>query len=200
MHEEESRKGRFAEFEYWLTNMFWYHYKWYFIVGVFVVSLLIMSVASFIKNVDYDWTVVYTHEGEISSEAAKDITRAFETVCTDVNENGKVQVKLIDTKLRDEKGSYSLYGQINKEDNIIFILDEAAMELYKSLGYFTELKYIESLGLWAGIRDNPIRLYTLEDFAGYNYTQADIDESNEYRQGEHDKLVAQAREALKMLN
>ena len=32
--------------EDWLTNTFWFHYKWYYIVGVFVLSLLIMAAVS----------------------------------------------------------------------------------------------------------------------------------------------------------
>ncbi len=64
MYEENEKQSRFAALEAWLNNIFWYHYKWYFIIGVFIVSLLIMSAVSFIKNVDYDWIVIYSHSGE----------------------------------------------------------------------------------------------------------------------------------------
>jgi hypothetical protein len=60
-----------------------------FIVGVFLLTILGLSVVSFVKNVDYDWTVVYAHEGEVSSEAAKTLTKAFEAVCTAENENAR---------------------------------------------------------------------------------------------------------------
>lgn len=200
MHEDEGGKRGFAGFEDWLTNMFWFHYKWYFIVGVFLLTILVLSVVSFVKNVDYDWTVVYAHEGEVSSEAAKTLTKAFEAVCTDENENGKVQVKLSEVELKDKTGSYSLYGELGSSEKILFVMDQATMELYGSLGYFTDLKYIGSLNLWAGMRDNPVKLYTLEDFQGLNYTQDDIDETNKYRQDEHDRLVARAEEAINKLS
>jgi hypothetical protein len=192
MYEDERKQNRFTRLEDWLTNMFWYHYKWYFIIGVFALSLLIMSVVSFVKNVDYDWTVIYAHIGAGGSDKTAEIKDSFETNGSDITGNGKIQIAVTEALFDKQKGYYSLSGELTNSDNIIFVMDDAVIKLYQSLGYFKDAVYIDDLELWAGINDVPVKPYKLEDFAGYDYTQEDIDDSNSYRQGEHDKLITAA--------
>ena len=193
MYEDDEKQSRFAALESWLTNMFWYHYKWYYIVGIFIASLLILSAISFIKNVDYDWTITYAHIGIPSSDESERIRSAYKLSGTDVTGNGKVQIGLSEDTINQKTGYYSLYGELNKADNMIFTMDDATLKLYQGLGYFKDAVYIDGLGLWAGINNTPIELYTLGDFAGYNYTQANIDDANQKRQEEHDKLIIDAK-------
>ncbi len=199
MHEEERKPGRLAALEDWLTNMFWYHYKWYYLVGVFIAALIVMSAVSFIRNVDYDWTVIYAHEG--SADAAKSalIREAFDLSGTDATGNGRVQTAVKEALIDRKTGYYGPSGELMRSENVLFVMDEAALKLYRSLGYFDDAVYLSGPGLWAGINDRPVEPYGLEDFAGYDYSQEDIDDANRYRREEHDRLVAEARFILERM-
>ncbi len=193
MQESAGRKGRFNEFESWMSNVFWYHYKWYFVVGVFAASLLVMSAVSFVRAADYDWTVVYAHCGESDPSKTAGIRSAFEAAGTDESNNGRVQVEVRVAALDWEKGYCGLYGELAEPDSILYVMDDSVLKLYRSLGYFENAAYIGSLGLWAAVNDTPVKPYRLEDFSGYNYTQEDVDEANRDRQERHDEMVSQAK-------
>jgi hypothetical protein len=193
MHESTGKQGRFAEFENWMSNVFWYHYKWDFIAGVFAAALLIMSAISFIKAPDYDWTVIYTTSSGSEPSKTTAIRKTFEAACTDVTKNGRVQVEVREASFDGDKGYCGLYGELAEPDSILYVMDEPVFKLFRSLGYFKDAAYISSLGLWAAVNDTPVKPYTLEDFSGYDYTQEELDEANRYRREKHDELVSQAR-------
>ena len=45
---DDAKKGRMKEmgFENWLENVFWVYYKWYFFLGVFLLTVLVLPVIS----------------------------------------------------------------------------------------------------------------------------------------------------------
>ena len=70
MHEQSPNASRWEKWSHWLENVFWYHYKWYFFVGIFAAVLLISSVIGFVTQVKWDWTVPYVHLGAADKASA----------------------------------------------------------------------------------------------------------------------------------
>ena len=67
------------------------------------------------------------------------------------------------------------------------------------MGYFDEAERLPGLDLWISVRDTPVILYRLEDFADQGYTQEQIDESNEFLIQRHGQRIQAARELVKDL-
>lgn len=196
MYEERGGSGRLEQLEHWINNVFWYHYKWYFLAGVFVLALLVMSIVSFASRVEYDWSVVYAHRGAADPDTAEAIGELIERYAPDLTENGKVQVQVLEVCDTEGPGREDLYAYLTDPETFLYVLDAAQLERYQSLGYFEEYAPCPEPGLTAAVHDTPITLYVMEDFVGYDYTQEQIDEANVYRQEQHEKAAAMARELL----
>lgn len=197
MHEEARPEGKLRRLEDWLTNVFWYHYRWYYIAAVFVATLVIVSAVSFIAHVDYDWTVVYAHAGQADPAGAAALKERFTQAGVEVNGDRKLRVKVLELFEGESPDRHGLYGLLDDADAFLYALDGPTAALYRDLGYFTEAT--EADGLLLAVNDAPVKPYTLAQFAEYNYTQDQIDEANAYRQEEHDKLAALARQVLENL-
>ncbi len=195
MHETTVPEGRWERLNYWLENVFWYHYKWYYFAGVFVAVLLITSLVSWIGKVDYDWTVQYVHAGAADEAASAELQRRFQTAATDESGNGKVQVQINEFAETTDPGRMDLLGLLRDGDRILYVLDETTLAACRELGYFETVTPLGN-GLYAAVWDTPITPYTMADFEGYGYTQDQIDESNAYREGKHLELVEAARVIL----
>ncbi len=200
MYEDHGGSGKWEQREHWLNNVFWYHYKWYFIAVVFAVALLVMSIVSFASRVDYDWTVVYAHRGEADPAGVEAIEELLEKKVTDTTDNGKVQVRVLELCDIHGPGREDLYGPLTDPEILLYVLDDAMLQQYQALGYFAEAAPCGALGLTAALNDIPVEPYRLEDFAGYEYTQEQIDESNAYRQEQHERLAEEAGVILEKLS
>ncbi len=198
VHEQEPVAGRRENFIHWLENVFWYHYKWYYFVGVFAAILLISSVVSFVTKVKWDWTVSYVHTGAADRAAAAALKKTLTGLGTDVSGNGKVQILVEEYPDTGDPGRKDLLGLLRDSDRILFVLDGETLALYQTLGYFGDAVPL-SEGLWAASNDAPVKPFTLEEFAEYGYTQAQIDESNEYMASEHSRRVQEAAGILQGL-
>ena len=197
MYETNGASGRMEQLEHWLNNVFWYHYKWYFLAAVFALTLLVMSIVSFASRVDYDWTVVYAHRGPSDPAGAAAIEALMEKTAPDTTDNGKVQVQVLE--LCDDvegPGREDLYGPLLDSDTLLYVLDDGVLKQYQSLGYFQETAPCGEPGLMAAVNDVPVTPYVMEDFAGYEYTQEQIDDANVYRQEQHELLAEEARAIL----
>ena len=198
MHEQDPAPSRWERWTHWLENVFWYHYKWYYFVGVFFAILLISSVVSFVSRVNWDWTVPYVHVGAADRASVSAVKKALTAVGTDVSGNGKVQIKVEEYPDTRDPGRKDLLGLLRDSDNVLYVLDEETLRLYRSLGYFEEAVPIGQ-GLWAAVHDAPVKPFTLAEYAEYGYTQEQIDDSNRYMAEKHARLVADAEDILKQL-
>ena len=195
MHEETGPEAGFGARLHWLENVFWYHYKWYYLVGVFAAVLIIASVIAFVSKVEWDWTVQYVHTGAADPAKVAALKKAFNAAATDESGNGKVQVKVVEHPGTGDPGRRDLLGLLLSSDNILYVLDGETLEEYRALGYFGDAVPLEG-GLWAATHDAPVALFTLEEYASYGYSQEQIDESNEWMAGEHRRLLDAAGEIL----
>ena len=198
MHEQAPRAKGWEEWSHWLENVFWYHYKWYYFVGVFAAILLISSVVSFVSRVDYDWTVPYVHAGGADKASAAAVKKALLAVGSDVSGNGKVQIQVEEYPDTGDPGRKDMLGLVRESENILFVMDGDTLALYQSLGYFDDAVPLMD-GLWAATNDAPVKPFTLEEFAEYGYTQEQIDESNEYMAQQHTRMLEEAAGILRSL-
>ena len=198
MQEQDPAESRWAKRAHWLENVFWYHYKWYYFVGIFAAVLLIASVLSFTTRVTYDWTVPYVHTGEADSAGVSAVKKALTGLATDTSGNGRVQIKVEEYADTEDPGRKDLLGLLRDSNDILYVLDEETLTLYRSLGWFQEAAPLGD-GRWLAVNDAPVTPFTLAEYAEYGYTQAQIDESNEYMAAEHAKLVAEAEGIVRSL-
>lgn len=198
MHEEAAPEKKLERWGYWLENVFWYHYKWYYMLGVFAAVLLIFSLAAHFTKVDWDWTVQYVHGGQADADGAAALKKLFTAQGTDVSGNGRVQVRVVEHVPTGDPGRKDLLGLLGDWENILYVVDGETLALYQSLGYFGDAVSLGD-GRWAAVNDAPFPLFTLEEYSAYGYTQEQIDESNEYMLAEHARLVAEGAAIVQSL-
>ena len=191
MHEQEPASSRWESISHWLENVFWYHYKWYYFVGVFAAILIISSIVSFVSRVEYDWTVPYVHLGAADKASVSAVKKTLTAVGSDVSGNGKVQIKVEEYPETGDPGRKDMLGLLRESDNILFVMDGETLELYQALGYFGDAVPLGE-GLWAATHDAPVTPFTLEEYREYGYTQEQIDDSNEYMADRHARKVQAA--------
>lgn len=178
-------------FEHWLTNTFWFHYKWYWLFAVFALTFLVLTVVRMARNVDYDVELCY-----ISEKAADEAE--IGKIMADIRESGdrngdRIKVGIENIPLKSTRGERLFFENLKNPDEYFYLLDEASLKLCNALGYFGNAEWIPGLSLYAAVRDVPIRPYTKEDFPDVDYEQEQIDRSNEYRQEQHKAQLANAQ-------
>lgn len=75
----------------WLEN-YWYHYKWHTVFGVAGVILVIVLIVQLASKVNYDALFMYVGDDNISATEHTEIVKALEKNCTDITENGKIEI------------------------------------------------------------------------------------------------------------
>lgn len=198
MHEQAPSENRRSQRLYWLENVFWYHYKWYYFAAVFAAVLIVVSVVSFVSKVNYDWTVQYVHVGAADPSSSAELRRFFTDHATDTSGNGRVQVLVEEHAGSAAPGRRDMLGLLRDADSILFVLDGETLALYRALGYFDEAVPLSN-GLWAAVHDAPFEPMPYEMFTDYGYTTEQVDESNAYLAEQHGLHVAEAKTILQNL-
>ena len=196
---EDARRRTIKElgFDSWLDNVFWPYYKWYFFVGLAVLTIIVLTIVSYASRERADLVLTYVYSGvpdEAQMETAREL---FAAKAQPENGRGTVKVKVEAFPLVNEKGERLLFGELEDSDRIIYIMDDSSVSFFQNLGYFGMSKgVLPGTGLFAVVRDTPVIPYRLEDFADQGYTQEQIDDSNAYRVEEHAKQVQAADELV----
>ncbi|MBR3060439.1 MAG: hypothetical protein IKG89_07480 [Oscillospiraceae bacterium] len=198
---DDAKKGRLKEmgFENWLANVFWVYYKWYFFLGVLLLTILVLTVISVAGKDRTNLRVTYVYAEVMDQAQAETVRGMVEARAVPENGRGVVRVKVEPFPLVNGAGERLLYGELEDPDRIIYLLDEASLGFYQAMGYFDEAERLPGMELWISVRDTPVILYRLEDFADQGYTQEQIDESNEFLIQRHGQRIQAARELVKDL-
>ncbi len=197
--DDDPRKRSIKElgWQSWLTNGFWAYYKWYFFVGVFAITFLVMTVVSYARQDRADLVLTYVYSSAPDEAQAEAVRRAFAEKAKPEGGRGAVKVKVEAVPLRNEKGERLLFGELQDPDRMIYVMDDASVSFFQELGYFgLSWGIVPGTELYAALRDAPVVLYRLEDFADQGYKQEQIDESNEYLIRRHAEQVEAARELV----
>ncbi len=192
MEQQYQPEDRFQRWEHWLSNVFWFHYKLYYIAALFFATILLTTLFSAIFREKTDLSLIYVHSPAEETSAAEPIRSLFARYA-ETERRGGARVAVDPVELETKEGERPLYGELELSDNILYLLDGDSLEFCRALGFFEEADYLPSLGLWVSVRDVPVIPYLLEDFQDQGYTQEQVDESNAYREEEHRKQVQAAR-------
>jgi hypothetical protein len=199
--DDDPRKRSIKElgFESWLTNVFWAYYKWYFFLGVFAVTFLVLTVITYARQDRADMRLTYVYAGTADADQAETARSRVASLAKPEGGRGAVRVKVDAVPLVDEKGERRTYGELEDSDRILYLLDRESLDFYQALGYFAGARQLPGLDLWVGLNDAPVTLYRLEDFADQGYKQEQIDDSNAYLIQHHGEQVQAARELVESL-
>lgn len=127
-------------FKVWFDEVFWYHYKWPFLLAVFFIAVVIFIAVESAGEPEYDMTVVFIQEGYIAASTLDEFAESFAGIVGDINGDGKANVLVLSIDMSDEEGAE--YNQqrallyFMEEEYVLYILDEYYSALYSSLGYF----------------------------------------------------------------
>ena len=204
VNEEPSFASSFERFEHWLTNSFWFHYKWYFILGVFGVTVLILALVGLASKVEYDWKVVYAHYGEAQPETCRELQGLLQKELPETGKNRRVDVEIVELAYGEgdpaQDGEYRLFGYLQDQDCQFFVMDEGFYKAFSALGYFEDGKALAALpGLYAATHDAPVKVLRADDPNYSDYSQEFLDEVNVEFAQEHEELMAAARAAIDAL-
>lgn len=192
-------KSRAEQLEDWLANVFWFHYKWYFIAAVFAAALVVMFIAGAVSEVKYDWRVVYLSSETPDPAREKALVRLLEDTLPETGRNHRVDVELVNSA--DGDAGEPAYGYLENQDCIVFLLDEAAKEKYAKLGFFEDAAPVNGeAGLYAALHDSPVKMLSAEDPQYSSYSQQFLDAVNRENIEEHDRLISLAETAISELS
>ncbi len=189
------------KFEFWMTNYFWYHFRWYVIIPLFIVTVLLAWLISSLVRVNYDWEVIYAHFGEPDSAQAESVADWAQKTVREVTGSRKSRVRV--TELSMTPGAERLImGALDDYEYSLFFVDKQTAEYYGSLGYFLEIDgerfaLVEPLGLYAAVNDAEYRPHSPSENKFAGYTEAEMRDLNEILAREHDEQVAHAVEVFR---
>jgi len=157
----------------WFENVFWYHYKWWFLLGVFLLAVAIFITVEALSTEKTDFTVVIGVSGEVHDEDVAPLLDVVGRAVGDLDGNGRVNVGYIAVDLSeltmDSTKTYPALssagsGESNQtrmmlylatEDYPLFLLDEETSRDYCALDFFDDR--LESFGI-AADPENPYRV------------------------------------------
>ena len=184
------------KFEFWMTNYFWYHFKWYVIIPLFIVTVLLAWLISSLVRVNYDWEVVYAHLGEPDSVQVESVTEWAQDAVRSVTGDKRARVRVTELSMTPG-GERLIMGALDDYEYSLFFVDRETAEYYGSLGYFLEtdgerFALVEPLGLYAAVNDAEYRMHSASEnnFAGY--TEAEMRDLNKLLEKRHEEQVAAA--------
>lgn len=134
-------------FKNWFENVFWYHYKWWFLAGVFAVALIIFIAAEAAGNEKYDMTVVFAQNGGMTEEQAQTVLDSIADSIGDLNGDGEIKLSYVSVDLSMENGSMNgqtvtmqdrLILYMTDEECSLFFIENSTAEVYCSMGYFED--------------------------------------------------------------
>ncbi|MBR5115311.1 MAG: hypothetical protein IK101_08470 [Oscillospiraceae bacterium] len=188
------------KFEFWMTNYFWYHFKWYVIIPLFIVTALLAWLISSLVRVDYDWEVVYAHLGEPDSAQVENVTEWAQDAVRSVTGNKKSRVRVTELSM-SPGGERLIMGALDDYEYSLFFIDKETAEYYGSLGYFLEIDgerfaLVEPLGLYAAVNDAEYKEHSPDENKFAGYTEAEMRDLNALLAEKHEEQVARAKEVF----
>ena len=123
---------------------FWYHYKWFVVVGAALAVLIIIVAIQMLNRPAFDVSVVVA--SETSLEGLEPLFEpGFESIVDDYDQNGEKQVEVSIFKLGAAEGqnvspevgqmNYAqLTGRVTNRKDFIFLLDEVGHDFLTNLG------------------------------------------------------------------
>ncbi len=142
-------------FKKWFTDVFWYHYKWWFIAGVFAITLIVCITVEALGNEKYDFTVVFGISGTVSEEYMEEFESVVGEAVGDLDGSGDVNIRVVSVDVSNSENGRDVSAlgvSENTEENnqsrmllylideeyTLYILDDDSAALYCASDYFED--------------------------------------------------------------
>lgn len=196
--------SKFEKFEFWMTNYFWYHFKWYVIIPLFIVVVLLSWLISSLVKVNYNWEVIYAHTGEPNPVVAESVREYVQDLVISVtgDKKAKVRVTEITSAVNTE---HPIMGALENYEYTLYIVDMDTADYYGRLGYFEEIDgqrfaKVSSLELLVAVNDAEYREHSIDENSYAGYTEAEMADLNVVLAEKHNEQVSQTVEIFKKVN
>lgn len=190
--------NRLQKFADWLENVFWYHYKWYWVLGVAAAAFAALSLYGNITEIHYDWKIAVYDSNlleDFSSNAAT--AEVFLTgFLPDYNGDGKTQAEFVYiAETPDIIGDVPLFTAFSDSDIYALVSDLETLTEWQSYGFLgsiypipSEWPSFASVGLkssiypfpngklYAAVCNNPPAVTDVELARANGYSDAEIAE------------------------
>lgn len=134
-----------------LIDNYWYYYKWYVIVGLFLLFALVVGITQSATREKYDASVIWAMHGYVDAPYVEEMAKELEKHCEDLDGNGEVNVRVILVTFTSEGGmpnsdvefsmQQKLITQLSAGDVYIVVTDETTYENYLArLNAFEDLE------------------------------------------------------------
>ena len=127
---EKPKKG----FLYWFTNVFWYHYGKFALLGLVLVVIAVWLTVDALHKEVYDLNLVIAANGPVTDTDATALPAALMKEAEDVNGDGKVLINIQTIDLSDpenlEGNQERLLLYLALPEYTLFLLDEDRSTLY----------------------------------------------------------------------
>lgn len=133
---------------------FWYYYKIYVLVVVFILFVASVFIKDIVTKVDYDYSVAFVTEEMMTNEEISSIQSVFEREAEDLNGDGEIHVEVQNYTIPQgdsadpqlvAAGQTKLTVDIQEGTSMIFFLSPGCYESYKDSGVLPadESEYIK---------------------------------------------------------
>jgi hypothetical protein len=201
-----------AKFKYWLENIFWYHFKWYWLFGVAAAAFVVMIIAGNVRTANYDWNVAFIrgNSAYFSSRAYvnDELPGYFESILPDTDGNRRVRVNVtyISTvgfglefdvgSMRAKSGAENAFFALANPDCYVALMDKESFERWSDLGYVADSRYSKRLAQYVAVIDPPVVFTDVDSAKTIGMSDSQIADNDALIQETHDALLRLALEAL----
>ncbi len=118
---------------------FWLYYKWYVIIPLAIILIIVFTIYSKINTEKFDITLTYAGKMNYAQEMTEKLEKELSLLCSDVDGNGKKSLQFNQFNLSDDikDAEYTmamntkLQLAFSEDDTYIFILDEETARRYQ---------------------------------------------------------------------
>ncbi|MDR0857427.1 MAG: hypothetical protein LBN97_00150 [Oscillospiraceae bacterium] len=193
-------KKRLIDFDTWLDNEFWYHNKWYWLIGVMLAVFIVLTAVNNIGNIEYDWEIAYIYSPLHSAPGSvSGIESTLSEVLDDRNEDGKTHINFVNFQDAGyANGEIPTLRAFNDWQYLIAVLDKSSYEKYEPLGYFAgEPRLIDGL-YYTACEGTPTQ-FDIETASAAGYDAQELAELNAKLKDEYKIRLQQAIDIVSRL-
>lgn len=126
----------------WWKNIFFY-YKWYMLIGVIAIALLVGTIADVVTRVEPDLYLLFSGDYVLSEEDYNTLQTRVKSAIEDINNDKKITAEFVEIPLKldservDETtaaSNFQMQAQFATGEQHILVLDRELFNLYNMQG------------------------------------------------------------------